>query len=349
MIQRPDLSDGQIAAVLAASYAIQAARVEFLPIGNDASAWAFRAEEPAGGARYFVKVRRLPLDEIALSLPRCLQDLGILPAAAPLPAADGRLWQPAGAFGLVVYPYIEGANGMDAGLSPAQWVRFGAVLKQIHTIQLPPAVLDRIPRETFRPKTSPMVRRLQARIAQGDFRSVYETRLVELWQARSDTIARIIAWAEELGRQLRAAPRAVVLCHADIHTANLLIDPLGELHIVDWDQPVLAPKERDLMFVAGEDSAGRVVSQEERLFFEGYGACDVDPLALAYYRCEWVVQELGDYGERVFFLDDLGAETKAESLRFFAELFAPGDVVDGAEAAYAVYAASAANPGLGCS
>lgn len=40
-----------------------------------------------------------------------------------------------------------------------------------------------------------------------------------------------------------------VLCHADFHDANLLIDPTGRLFIVDWDEIILAPKERDLVFV----------------------------------------------------------------------------------------------------
>jgi hypothetical protein len=37
-------------------------------------------------------------------------------------------------------------------------------------------------------------------------------------------------------------------------------------------------------------------------WFIGYGAAAIDPLALAYYRYEWVVQEIGDNGKRVFLL-----------------------------------------------
>ena len=78
------------------------------------------------------------------------------------------------------------------------------------------------------------------------------------------------------------------------------------------------------MFVVGGHSA------EEAAFFQGYGEAAIDPLALAYYRYEWVVQELGDYGERVFFTTGLGEQTAGESLDMFRELFAPGDVVEGA-------------------
>jgi spectinomycin phosphotransferase len=73
-----------------------------------------------------------------------------------------------------------------------------------------------------------------------------------------------------------------VLCHADIHTANLLLDGQGRLFVVDWDQPILAPRERDLMFV----TVGGFVTEEraETLFFQGYGKTEVDPLTMAYYR-----------------------------------------------------------------
>ena len=61
------------------------------------------------------------------------------------------------------------------------------------------------------------------------------------------------------------------LCHADIHTANILITPEQDMVIVDWDDTLLAPKERDLMFVLGGDA---FQTREVRLFLEGYGKRD---------------------------------------------------------------------------
>ena len=45
--------------------------------------------------------------------------------------------------------------------------------------------------------------------------------------------------------------------------------------MVDWDGLLLAPRERDLMFVAGE---------EWTRFLEGYGPAALDRTVLAYYR-----------------------------------------------------------------
>ena len=44
------------------------------------------------------------------------------------------------------------------------------------------------------------------------------------------------------------------MCHKDIHGGNILIRTDGQppvLYILDWDDPILAPKERDLMFIGG--------------------------------------------------------------------------------------------------
>ena len=64
--------------------------------------------------------------------------------------------------------------------------------------------------------------------------------------------------------------------------------------------------------VSGDED---VSGDEERLFFNGYGKTGIDWVALAYYRYEWVVQELGDYGARVFMKPDVGAKTKADAVR----------------------------------
>ncbi len=70
------------------------------------------------------------------------------------------------------------------------------------------------------------------------------------------------------------------------------------------------------------------------LFREGYGEADVDATALAYYRYEWVVQEIGDFGERVFLTKETGDITQRESVEGFMQLFDPGDVVEAAYAAH---------------
>ncbi|MEW5938968.1 MAG: hypothetical protein AB1750_04845, partial [Chloroflexota bacterium] len=66
----------------------------------------------------------------------------------------------------------------------------------------------------------------------------------------------------------------------------------------------------------------------ERLFFEGYGKPDIDPLALAYYRYNWCVEDMGGFAEHIFTPDAAGEETKRDAMRQFKSLFAPGSSME---------------------
>jgi hypothetical protein len=55
-----------------------------------------------------------------------------------------------------------------------------------------------------------------------------------------------------------------VLCHADRHGWTVLVRGDDEVAIVDWDEPLLAPKERDLMFVGAASDASGATPEECR-------------------------------------------------------------------------------------
>ena len=102
--------------------------------------------------------------------------------------------------------------------------------------------------------------------------------------------------------RLAAAARGTepVLCHADAHTGNLLAGADGALSIVDWDAPVLAPPERDLVFVlAGPWSEQPVTDHRKALFHKGYGRYEVHRPTLDYYHAERIVDDLGDFASGV--------------------------------------------------
>ena len=99
----------------------------------------------------------------------------------------------------------------------------------------------------------------------------------------------LIQQAERFAAYLIANPLEFVLCHADIHVGNMLITEQDQLFIVDWDDTILAPKERDLMFIGA--GIGELWKHEER-FWDGYGEVEINPIALAYYRHERIIQDI---------------------------------------------------------
>jgi spectinomycin phosphotransferase len=329
MIEKPNIADQKIADCLSAHYGITATEIEFLPIGYDASAWAYRVAT-ADSQRYFLKLRRGAIHTTPAAIARYLKAEGVRQVVAPLPTVTGQLTTPLGDYTLLLYPWVDGRSGMEAGLTDDQWTAYGALVHRIHEAHPPADLAAELPREDFvlRHNWGPFVRQFSMSIQRQEFANPYEREMSRLWLAHNGEIIRIVERAERLGSLLRRRPSDFVLCHADIHTANLIVAPDDQLHVVDWDQPIFAPKERDLMFVVGSDAAP---TREETLFFVGYGEAEIDALALAYYRAEWCVQEFVDFARRVFHLDDVGDETRADSVRGFEQLFTPSDVVEVAD------------------
>jgi spectinomycin phosphotransferase len=140
-----------------------------------------------------------------------------------------------------------------------------------------------------------------------------------------------VARAEALGRQVARRPPANVLCHADIHTNNVLLDADGALWIVDWDDTLLAPKERDLLFVVGGGLNRALVGpREEASALQGYGATALDPRALTYYRYARAVSDLSEYGAQVLSRSDLSVPRRRAAIGRFLTLFQPGRLVESA-------------------
>ena len=65
-----------------------------------------------------------------------------------------------------------------------------------------------------------------------------------------------------------------------------------------------------------------------RLFFEDYGAWEVDRTALAYYRCERVIKDIGEVGRSVFMDPALSEEVKEHAAQLVVSFFDPGSDVD---------------------
>jgi spectinomycin phosphotransferase len=325
MLDKPSLKDEKIIACLRASYGLSVTELEFRPLGKDSHAGVYRVQ--ANRRVYFLKVKSDSLDEISVLLPRYLKEQGMEPVIAPLPTNTQDLWTKIDSFTLTLYPCIEGRSGWEAGLSDSQWVEFGAVLKQLHATRLPLELLNRMPRETFTPdpKWMAIIERLHAAVRDRVYDDPFEKQLAVFWKDHYDEIGVNVDRAGQLGRMLQNKSFDLVLCHADIHTANLLVPDQGNLFIVDWDQPILAPRERDLMFV----TVGAYVTEQraETLFFRGYGKTEIDPLAMAYYRYARVVEDLGGFAEPVFFMD-ASDETKMDSVKWFMAQFAPGGLVE---------------------
>jgi spectinomycin phosphotransferase len=286
------------------------------------------------GNAYFVKLRKGRIDPVSLLVPRFLTSAGVVQVVAPLSQTRPEpLWAEVADFAVLLYPFIPGGTAMEVGLTDSHWVEYGAVLKQIHSIQLPDELRRKVPRETFVPEWSRGVRKFQATIEQLDQTDPHARELAVIWREHRDQITAIVERTESLGRLLQNRHGAFVLCHTDIHLNNVLVDPSGRLHVVDWDAPLQAPMERDLHFVV-ESHIGKIPigPREEKLIFQGYGTTSLDWDALLYYRFDWVSGDLLAYGEQACLIENISQANKEHAIERTRGIFAPGGSLDSAYA-----------------
>jgi spectinomycin phosphotransferase len=326
MLEKPDLADAQLIACLQHNYGLQIGQVDFLPLGNDMNTAVYRVV--AGDARpYFLKLRSGSFDEITVVIPHLLTEQGMTQIIAPIPTSSGQLWARMDAFAVMLFPFVAGRNGFEVEISDRQRIEIGAALKRMHTANLPEAVRQRLPRESYSPYWRDIVRGFQARAEDTAFAEPIAAQLATLLRSKRAIVDDLVLRAELFGADLRARTLELVLCHADIHAGNLLIDSHGALFIVDWDTLILAPKERDLMFIGAGTDAVWLSAREHTLFYQGYGITEIDMNALAYYRYERIVEDIAAYCEQIL-LTDQGGDDRAEGLRQLASQFEPGAVIE---------------------
>lgn len=332
MLTPPDVSAETIIACLREHYGLRVRQVTFLPIGADANAAVYRVEEE-DGTPYFLKLKWGDFDEVGVAVPAFLHAQGIHEVMAALPTTFHQLWASAHGFKWLLYPFIEGRDGYEVALSAAQWVALGRSLQAVHATVLPPELSRLVPRENYSPRWRDVVLAFDRTAESEAYEDPIAARLAAFWLTKRSDIRAMVSRAERLGQALRQREDTFVLCHADLHPGNVLLGAHDELAIVDWDNPIFAPKERDLMCLDGGVSDVWNDAREDALFYEGYGPADLDPLALSYYRYERIIADLATFGAQIVGVQ--GSEEEREwGLRMVQGSFLPGEVVAVAHQTY---------------
>ncbi|HLL78938.1 MAG TPA: aminoglycoside phosphotransferase family protein [Ktedonobacteraceae bacterium] len=329
MRQQPAIPEELLRACLQDQYDLYPVTLEFLPRGLDYNAGVYRvvSEQTAVYPAYLLKATTRPLYEPRCLVPRYLNDQEIASVVAPIPTRSGALWTRLGNWTVNVYPFIEGNTSLT-GMTDEQWREVGSIFRQIHQVALPPLGFETLYKETFDPteyarrigyiETKFILEPKPESAAQRAFRAD--------WQAHQSMIHTGVTTLETLAGELQRRAGPYVICHADLHPANLLRDSAGRVFVIDWDEVMLAPKERDFIFVR---------QPQANAFWQGYGQQEIDWVALTYYLWERVVQDVIEDANNVCFRDDWAEENRANVAQVFHGYLADGDTIKAAHQASA--------------
>jgi spectinomycin phosphotransferase len=325
MLEPPNIKNNLLVSALRDAHELHVRQLEFLPLGADVNTAVYRVVTE-DKIVYFLKLRRGTFNEPSVTFPKYLYDQAIQQLIAPLPTKTGHLWTEVEEFKLVLYPFVEGHDAYQVALSEGHWLEFGTTLKRIHTLPVPTTLEQQLPRETYSDHWRNVVKKLLERSDAG-LDPVASEMLSFLKSKRSD-ILHLVKRTENLALSVAAQNLALSVCHADLHAGNLFIGKDDSFYIVDWDTLLLAPKERDLMFIgAGLMGGHREPDDEKKLFYQGYGETAVSSSALAYFRYERIIQDIAAYGEELF-SGDGGDEDRKQSLHYLEANFLPNGTID---------------------
>ncbi len=202
--------------------------------------------DATGGRKYFGKMwhdpsvampgeaRRIAVLRLKRALAERCPELHV---PGPLLTRDGQLWTTCAGRPVALFPFVPGV-GLPRDPTPAQRRALGQALAALH--RSTPKLADVLPgRETF---TLPFEPVLRAALAGHDAPTDVRSRIMP----RRDDLLAAIERARALADEIRAEPNSFVLCHTDMSGDNVIVQPGGELSILDWDEALLAPAEADL-------------------------------------------------------------------------------------------------------
>lgn len=307
-----------ISKVLQQYYGLPIKNIEYLSIGNDPNSTVYQVDD-FNNEKFFLKINKGPFQHVGIKVPYYLQLYGIKEVIPPIVSKTGSVWIESGDYTYTLYPFIESIDGYKTELSYAQWTCFGQTLKKLQTIELPEELLTALPSEDFSSKWCDIVRNYDQQINTRKFEDPISKQLVDFWLKNRQDIIGLVENTERISEQLKQQKIEYVLCHADLHPGNLVITNDNQLLIVDWDNPILAPKERDLMFIGG---GHRFKNENIDAFYEGYGKTEINQLALSYYRNERIVADIAVDSIEIF--ESKGShEHREECLYLLTRQFEP--------------------------
>ncbi len=324
MLKKP-MQAHEIIELLSVHFGLDIQAVKIISGGADINALTYKVDTKSHS--YFVKFKYGNHDEINLSIIHLLNDSGIKEIIYPIHTLEGKLFQQLEYFQIIVYPFIDAPNGFTKKLAKKQWQELGITLRKIHETSIPSVIQKQLRKEAYTSKWRDMVRSFYKKIEPTFTDDEITADFKCFFKQNNNIIYQLVDSAEALSKKIRPTLDRFVLCHSDIHAGNVLVVGDQSIYIIDWDEPMLAPKERDLMFIGG--GVGNVWNNPQEIgnFYEGYGDVTIDNTMLSYYRHERIIEDIALYAQDLL-AHMQSDQARLEMLKHFKEMFYPNGVVD---------------------
>jgi spectinomycin phosphotransferase len=311
MLTEPNIDKLIIQSKIEENYGFQVRDLAFIK-GGEAS-WGYKVETNEG-VSYFCKIHTgLTEYEKRFELTyKLFNDAGIKNIPHPIKTTKGELVFYLNKYPTALFNFIEGSNANDQPLTDEQRFALGKLLGEIH--QANRVIGEFSIQEDFKYGN---IDRLLETLNKIDIylkdSSVYKSKTAQLLLENKDKILKRIKELEELGEKLRSLNIDFVICHSEPHAWNTMIDEKGEVYLIDWDDSLFAPKEKDLNMI-----------KDDQIKLEGYksvvGDFEINQEIIHYYQMEWNISEIDAWSNSLLFEDSNDTQYEHYLKQFIRDL-----------------------------
>lgn len=323
----PDFDKQALIDLLQTAYALDVARLEFVPKGEESHSYSATTKTER---TYFVKVHTA---SVSPSLTACYRFVHHLYTqgnygqdnckwvVAPHLTTTGECVTSLGNRAVAVFDYVSGVTKTHHELTPPQLAQCAAQLATLHRA-VTPALEVGIPQETFEISFRAWLLEVLDAIEQPlNVHHAWAQAAYELLRANKPHILSLLAEVEASGAFLQAADISLSVTHGDLASQNIIQDAQGKLLIIDWGKLLLAPAARDLVDLWDDGNAALLAAY--------FGEIGMSPSllsqTLAYYFHYNLLATITDYGSWLLLEEASAAEAASAWARLAKAL--PLDLV----------------------
>ncbi len=279
-------------------WGISALHIAPVKLGRARNTWTFQVTSPTGS--FFLKLKKV-VSEAGIAVSRLLAEGGVR-VAEPSLSVHGRSWERVGDLSLLVFPLLTGSSVKMPELTEDAWRAIGSALCMVHDAPLPQALKQALSSETFEPAGRDLLQRLQrANLQALSELDGIQGEFITLWLASGSAPSEFFEMVKRKGEAALLSEPSFCLCHGDFQAGNIFLSEQGAITLLDWDNPLWAPREVDLMFIP---------PAYEAQFRSGYGKRLTNQTVLNFQSSNWVLQEALDCADRILFTRGTDLEQK---------------------------------------
>ena len=252
----PSLNKAKLKQKIKDEYNILIESFKFVPEGEFASSYIITSEE---NEKYFLKMyfpsrqRNSKIHQLDFSLEIAYQlynNQGIKNVSYPIKTLKGKLKVQFEEADLTLWNFIEGKivsakkNKTDVFAE-----KLGILLATIHNTTLKLEIKnENIMKFNISFREDLLLCLKEITVCNRSTDRIF-LRLKDMVTPLMNNILEALNYLEELSQKLElVTPIDYVICHTDPIRHNILVDKNGDIHLVDWDNVMLAPFEQDIWF-----------------------------------------------------------------------------------------------------